>query len=149
MWHDGHAAAMLPVSQDRDQPPAALDEAQLSKLSNRSTAEIQRSQTLTTASQATAVHNEEVARDDTMDDEDEVSCLTSSPKKRWTPEKRFPRAPCIGCGGNHSRSTCRFKTAICRRCRKRGHLAKVCRASLPTSTQHQGLRTPGGQAEDL
>ena len=35
---------------------------------------------------------------------------------------------CHRCGGsNHSPDSCRFKMAICHKCKKRGHLARMCR----------------------
>ena len=34
---------------------------------------------------------------------------------------------CDSCGGNHQRSTCRFRQADCHICNKRGHIARVCR----------------------
>uniref|UniRef100_A0AC34FQP6 RNA-directed DNA polymerase n=1 Tax=Panagrolaimus sp. ES5 TaxID=591445 RepID=A0AC34FQP6_9BILA len=38
-------------------------------------------------------------------------------------------SPCASCGGNHARTSCRFKDAECRLCKKIGHIAKVCRSS--------------------
>ena len=37
---------------------------------------------------------------------------------------------CYRCGGAHSSSSCRFKTADCRYCGKKGHIARVCRSRL-------------------
>ena len=35
---------------------------------------------------------------------------------------------CYSCGkGNHKRSECRFKNAVCKKCSKKGHIAIVCR----------------------
>ena len=34
---------------------------------------------------------------------------------------------CYRCGGNHSAATCHCKDFICHYCKKKGHLAKVCR----------------------
>ncbi|XP_013912967.1 PREDICTED: uncharacterized protein LOC106541915 [Thamnophis sirtalis] len=38
---------------------------------------------------------------------------------------------CMDCGGHHARTACPFKGTVCRRCKKKGHIAQVCRASLP------------------
>nr|XP_049462311.1 uncharacterized protein K02A2.6-like [Anopheles coluzzii]XP_049462313.1 uncharacterized protein K02A2.6-like [Anopheles coluzzii]XP_049462317.1 uncharacterized protein K02A2.6-like [Anopheles coluzzii]XP_049462318.1 uncharacterized protein K02A2.6-like [Anopheles coluzzii]XP_049462319.1 uncharacterized protein K02A2.6-like [Anopheles coluzzii] len=43
---------------------------------------------------------------------------------------------CNGCGGQHLRSQCRFRTAKCNKCNRKGHIAKVCRSErklLPTA----------------
>jgi len=35
---------------------------------------------------------------------------------------------CYRCGGNHEAAKCRFKNEQCHNCKKRGHIAKVCRS---------------------
>lgn len=35
---------------------------------------------------------------------------------------------CYSCGGDHERSSCKFRDAICRNCNKKGHIQKICRA---------------------
>ncbi len=45
--------------------------------------------------------------------------------------------PCPRCGGMHLPSTCHFKDADCRRCGKKGHIARVCR-SKPREQQLPG-----------
>ena len=38
--------------------------------------------------------------------------------------------PCSRCGGTkHSKADCRFKSAVCHACKKRGHLARMCRGN--------------------
>ena len=45
---------------------------------------------------------------------------------------------CYRCGGmGHHASACRFKDAICNNCKKRGHLARVCRGNRPGRGQRQ------------
>jgi len=36
---------------------------------------------------------------------------------------------CASCGGNHLRSTCKFRNAKCHSCGKHGHIQKVCRGT--------------------
>ena len=36
---------------------------------------------------------------------------------------------CYRCGGEHLATVCRFKETVCRACKKKGHLAHVCRSS--------------------
>ena len=46
-----------------------------------------------------------------------VHCVESSPPK------------CYRCGGkNHKESQCKFKQAICHKCKKRGHIKRACRS---------------------
>ena len=35
---------------------------------------------------------------------------------------------CHRCGGPHLATVCKFKEAVCYACRKRGHIARVCRS---------------------
>ena len=57
----------------------------------------------------------------------------------YTPRAPFqPRTPprfnCYRCGGNHKAPDCKYKDAICNSCKKKGHLARVCR-SAPANTE--------------
>ena len=50
---------------------------------------------------------------------------------------QFPRqnsGQCYSCGGQHLRSSCRFRNAECRRCHKSGHIQRVCRSGEGTKT---------------
>lgn len=53
-------------------------------------------------------------------------------------QKKSSLSPCTGCGGNHAHAFCHFKSVICCRCGKKGHLAKVCRAPSPSRDQPSG-----------
>ena len=46
--------------------------------------------------------------------------------------------PCFRCGGTHSPSTCRFRTATCRYCKKLGHLQTVCRKKARILKEKKG-----------
>ena len=37
--------------------------------------------------------------------------------------------PCYRCGEKHKAADCRFKTAECRKCGKKGHIACVCKVN--------------------
>lgn len=66
-------------------------------------------------------------------------------------DKRPSQSPCLTCGKNHLRSLCRFKAAICHQCGKKGHLVKVCRATLQDNTLTSPCpfrRSRGGSRED-
>ena len=47
---------------------------------------------------------------------------------------------CDRCGGNHSKDDCRFKDAECHFCRKKGHIAKVCRSKAKSTTSSRQQR---------
>lgn len=59
-----------------------------------------------------------------------MSHLKSSLPGKQAPDKKNQPSTCIGCGENHHRSLCHFKSAICWRYGKKGHLAKVGQSSL-------------------
>ena len=45
--------------------------------------------------------------------------------------------PCYRCGEKHKAADCRFKTAECRKCGKKGHIARVCKSKpLPKGQPH-------------
>ena len=52
---------------------------------------------------------------------------------------RDTKGKCASCGGDHTRSTCRFLKAKCHFCGKIGHIARVCgsRTAVVTSQQQQ------------
>ncbi|XP_070599464.1 uncharacterized protein [Erythrolamprus reginae] len=62
-----------------------------------------------------------------QDQFDDYCCQIRGPTAR---QLRPPYQPCAGCHGQHPRSRCPFKDAICRRCDKRGHIAPACRAII-------------------
>ncbi len=46
--------------------------------------------------------------------------------------------PCPRCGGKHRAADCRFRETVCHCCKKKGHLARVCRSK---ERQQQGQRS--------
>ena len=44
---------------------------------------------------------------------------------------------CYRCGGNHHQSNCRFREVECHSCKKKGHIAKVCRSKLNAKKAHK------------
>ncbi|XP_058031613.1 uncharacterized protein K02A2.6-like [Ahaetulla prasina] len=112
----------------------AIDEAQVSEMSEKSANELQSFHTPRgTQSGEAAVHQAESDCTGSSDECDSVSRLRTAPKKNRSQAARPFPLRCAGCGGSHDRATCRFKSSNCLRCGKRGHLAKVCRAVLPAA----------------
>ena len=58
---------------------------------------------------------------------------------------------CWGCGGEHLRRVCPYKTTVCLHCHKVGHLKRVCRVALATvKVMDSGLRdAPSDLEHDL
>ena len=54
---------------------------------------------------------------------------------------RLPIGTCYCCGGKHNHSTCPFKFEECHFCKKRGHIAKVCRSRPPQLSQNKASVT--------
>lgn len=49
-----------------------------------------------------------------------------------TGQSRSALRACYRCGGQHLREDCRFKEAHCHNCRRKGHIAKVCKSKSTT-----------------
>ncbi|KAG8137102.1 hypothetical protein E2320_005642 [Naja naja] len=108
----------------------ALKEAHAAEMSSRSTAKIQKSNRPPASRKPATVRHEDANCGESADEDDDVNCLRYPKGRNVATEKWQPA--CAGCGGNHPRRVCRFKNAICYRCEKIGHLARVCRANQPT-----------------
>ena len=51
--------------------------------------------------------------------------------------------PCYHCGkSNHKATACYYKEAVCNNCKKKGHIAKICRSKLPTKSAHTSGKQP-------
>ncbi|XP_032068873.1 uncharacterized protein LOC116505637 [Thamnophis elegans] len=125
----------------------AVEIARAAELSEQSTADLERlqlsSQTpghVPFAPPASQVHD--IDYDDFTPSEDlepdNVGQVRAQPRRKQpassaatplTPQNS--KVSCLSCGGRHDRQTCQFRNAICRRCQRQGHIAQVCRASLP------------------
>ena len=58
--------------------------------------------------------------------------------KKNVPRSTVPSGfKCFGCGDAHYRRNCPYKNSKCRKCEKKGHIAKACKSSnsKPTSTE--------------
>ena len=62
----------------------------------------------------------------------------SGENRLFTPGLGQQQPPkCVCCGGEHFRSTCRFRNAKCRKCSKLGHIARVCCSTTAVVTDNQ------------
>ncbi|CAI5779509.1 XP_034969502.1LOW QUALITY PROTEIN: uncharacterized protein K02A2.6-like [Podarcis lilfordi] len=86
------------------------------------------------------VHHEEPSSDEASSSEDDDVHQTKRECRKFQ-QKSKGQSECAGCGGNHSHAKCRFRDAICRKCSRRGHIAKVCR-SAPSGTPLHRLASP-------
>ncbi|KAK9406038.1 hypothetical protein NXF25_004812 [Crotalus adamanteus] len=94
---------------------------------------------------AASVHQEEVQRNSEEDSDEEVDRLhpTKEGKQKGS-SSALPK--CIGCGGRHKRTDCKFRSAICRACGKQGHIVVVCLGRQKVQPQEElrlkGTRVP-------
>lgn len=89
---------------------SALEEAQACELSNKSMAEIRKSnhnQRPLSADQPLSIMKRWTH--DEGDDKDEVSHLKMSQTKKWPSEKTMSLSSCLGCGENNPRLSCHLK----------------------------------------
>ena len=86
-----------------------------------------------------------------------VNAVKATQNLRNFQNAKKPDRPCYRCGGQHFDRDCRFKDAECRKCGKKGHIARACRskpaATPPTTqksvTQKQQSRRPRRQQTNL
>ena len=67
-----------------------------------------------------------------------VNAVKATQNLRNFQNAKKPDRPCYRCGGQHFDQDCRFKDAECRKCGKKGHIARACRskpAATPPTTQ--------------
>ncbi|XP_031747556.1 uncharacterized protein K02A2.6-like [Xenopus tropicalis] len=83
---------------------------------------------------------------------DDIQFQNNKPKD-YLATNASPFTPCIGCGGQHRRSVCPFKNAVCHYCKKKGHVIRVCKARVDQEKQsdnakfsHKNLPTNKGAA---
>ena len=83
-----------------------------------------------------------------------IQLLSKTPCKRQN-TSAHQKGCCMRCGGHHQSSECRFKTATCNFCKKRGHIARVClsKPSAPiknakSATQQQSSSKPSVNRTD-
>lgn len=57
------------------------------------------------------------------------------PRQNQSPQFRGGRQECYKCGGKHHPSRCPFHEYECHFCKKKGHLAKVCRKKLASKPE--------------
>ncbi|XP_060543046.1 uncharacterized protein K02A2.6-like [Pantherophis guttatus] len=118
----------------------ALEEASATEASQKSAAAMKKMKSGPPVKEEAAVHYERVeSGSEEEDEEDEVHHLRADRKERQQGKRE---AWCSGCEGNHPRAECRFRDAICQRCEKKGHIARVCRASQPASRKTRPPRSP-------
>ncbi|KAG8132808.1 hypothetical protein E2320_010627 [Naja naja] len=91
-----------------------IEEAQAAELSSVSAAAIQKANNLPGSKPSTVVNYE----DEFFEEEEEVNRLrTPQPfQKRRLPTQQLI---CLSCGGNHLRTTCRFRNAVCHNCQRK------------------------------
>ncbi|KAG8139193.1 hypothetical protein E2320_001964 [Naja naja] len=119
-----------------------MDAANLSDIpSNRKKAyfltAIQKAINLPGSKPSTAIHYEDAAyEDEYLEEEEEVNRLrTPRPFQKKRPP--LQQMICLSCGGNHLRTTCRFRNAVCLNCQRKGHLARICQSPRSTNQPRQ------------
>ena len=68
--------------------------------------------------------------------------------RRQKPNTDTRPASCYRCNGSHSSGECRFRDAVCHYCKKRGHIARACRARSRRGDRAVQLLTDGNEGEE-
>ncbi|CAI5765378.1 XP_034969502.1LOW QUALITY PROTEIN: uncharacterized protein K02A2.6-like [Podarcis lilfordi] len=113
----------------------AIEEAVASEATKCSAQEIRKASSPHLARKPVPVHHEEASSDEASSSEDDDVHQTKRECRKFQ-KKSKGQPECGGCGGNHSRAKCRFRYAICRKCSRRGHIAKVCRSAPSVNPLH-------------
>ncbi|XP_032068760.1 uncharacterized protein K02A2.6-like [Thamnophis elegans] len=115
----------------------AFDEVRASEMAAASLATIAKARSATAAQSANAFNTDTGLPDSESEDSESetqgegINRLEEANRKSWHRRKGDPKSACSGCGGNHERAECRFRQALCQRCGRKGHIARVCRAAQP------------------
>lgn len=66
-------------------------------------------------------------------------------------EDRNKSYTCNGCGASHMRSQCPYRDAECHKCRRKGHIAKVCRSNRKSQTidHNEKKEQPAEQVDNV
>jgi len=73
----------------------------------------------------------------------------SGPHKTKSHDQKKQRS-CNGCGAQHMRSECPHRDTECHKCKKKGHLARVCRSSNTTTNPNpEKTQTPAEQIDTV
>lgn len=105
----------------------ALDEACAAELATLSLADLPRGQS-GSQPKGESVHCSSAEYDDEDDLDADGGINQIQDARRPARLNPQPNSKCRGCGGLHPRSACRFREAVCRRCGRRGHIARVCQS---------------------
>ncbi|KAG8139224.1 hypothetical protein E2320_001997 [Naja naja] len=122
----------------------AIEESQAAELSMLSVAEIQGNPVSHSSS---AVHYDEAFPEESSDEADDVNCLRqpkATQRKNWSATNQPPWSQpiCLSYGGNHRRASYKFRNAICLKCQKKGHLARICQAGKTFNQPQQPFLQP-------
>ncbi|KAK9404414.1 hypothetical protein NXF25_009241 [Crotalus adamanteus] len=92
-----------------------------------------------------SVHQEDVQGNSEEDPDEEVDRLHPTKEGNQKGSSAVP-LKCVGCGGRHRRTDCKFRSAIFRACGKQGHIAAVCLGRRKVQPQEElrlkGTRVP-------
>ena len=69
--------------------------------------------------------------------------LTDSPVNKLSTRHSATQKSCYRCGDKHKAADCRFRTAECRKCGKKGHIARACKSKLVPAKGQPHLQQKG------
>ncbi|XP_067017812.1 uncharacterized protein [Acropora muricata] len=79
--------------------------------------------------------NKEHMGEPVSEEANKIQDLTQANGRKNTGGRRSNSQRCEACGGKaHGLDVCKFKTATCHRCQRKGHIRPVCKARLPESS---------------
>eukprot|EP00079_Xenopus_tropicalis_P023325 XP_012815654.2 PREDICTED: LOW QUALITY PROTEIN: uncharacterized protein K02A2.6-like [Xenopus tropicalis] len=105
------------------------------------------------AYEAASVHSKEIQSSSSSVIAPELHQVYNKPDVKLQPAlaqvSDQAKVMCHSCGGGHLRGNCRFQNAVCHKCKRRGHIQRVCRQADNLQRPKQARANLSGNATHI